>query len=233
MHHSNNLPDEHVLEEQETPELCQHALNALGERTAILDSRGWVLWTNRTWERYATRENLPPFVVIGAGVNYLEVCREASSEHHVAHDILYGIYSVLEGLLERFSLEYRLPVLEGVPGWYQMTACPIREGAGGLVLTHREITSQKLAEQERDRLNAELQYAMSSLHTLSTLLPVCGSCGRVRDDGAYQERVRAYFAEHGRAESFGMCPECQDKFFARPSPPPEDKGTRTVERLAH
>lgn len=216
------------MEEQDSPDLCQHALNALGERIAILDSRGWVLWINRAWERYGVRDSVPPFAAFGPGVNYLEVCREASAEHHIAHDILYGIYSVLEGLLERFTLEYCLPVFEGVPGWYQMTACPIREGAGGLVLTHREITTQKLAEQERDRLNAELQHAMGSLHTLSTLLPVCGSCGRPRVDAHYQERVCSYFAEHGHAGSFGMCPDCQAKYLAHPPSP-----AHPIDRLAN
>lgn len=199
-------------------DLFRDALNALGERIAILDARGMLIWVNRAWRQFAARADAPSFVAVEPGVNYLDVCRRAATAHPVAHDTLYGIYSALEGLLERFSIEYSIELNGNIPGWYQMTACPIHDGPGGVILTHREITSQKLAEQERDRLNRELQFAMNDLHGLASLLPVCGVCGCRRDDDKYLQQVEAWFLEHPQAGVFGTCPECHERLFSRHAP---------------
>jgi PAS domain-containing protein len=211
MHQVNDKPKAVSSQDAEVLESIQSALDALGERLAILDAQGCVRWVNRPWRLYAAHPGAPPFAAVGVGANYLEACRNAPAELKVAHDTLYGIHSVLEGLVERFSLEYSLGERRGMMGWYLMTASTLEDGSGGVVIAHREITTQKLAEQERDRLNLDLQYAMSSVHTLSTLLPICGSCGQIRTDQSYLDRLQLFFSQHAEINSFGICPDCHER----------------------
>lgn len=167
MNVSENLTDHSPAVGQDSSDVHEAVLNVLGDRIAILDSRGWITWVNRAWKNFAIRPDAPPYTAVEPGVNYLNVCREAAREHTVAHDTLYGIYSVLEGLVDLFSLEYNLASGETGPCWFLMTASPIREGIGGLVLSHREITAHKQAEQARDQLGAELQSVKTKLAGLT------------------------------------------------------------------
>jgi DNA-binding response OmpR family regulator len=56
---------------------------------------------------------------------------------------------------------------------------------------------------------AELQDALTSVRTLSGLLPICAYCKRIRDDGDYWRQIEQYVSEHSSAQfSHGICPEC-------------------------
>ncbi len=62
---------------------------------------------------------------------------------------------------------------------------------------------------ERKRLVRQLEQALSEVKTLSGLLPICGSCKKIRDDGGYWNQIETYVAQHTSASfSHGLCPEC-------------------------
>jgi hypothetical protein len=59
---------------------------------------------------------------------------------------------------------------------------------------------------------AELRLALENVNTLSGLLPICGSCKRIRDDDGYWSQVEDYISAHSTAEfSHSLCPECLAK----------------------
>ena len=61
----------------------------------------------------------------------------------------------------------------------------------------------------RRRIQEDLQDAITSVKTLSGLLPICSSCKRIRDDHGYWTQVERYLTEHTQAQfSHGLCPEC-------------------------
>lgn len=73
----------------------------------------------------------------------------------------------------------------------------------------RDITERKRAEAERERLIAELQYALARIKTLSGLIPICAVCKKIRDDQGYWQQVEVYVRDHTGADfSHGICPEC-------------------------
>ena len=73
----------------------------------------------------------------------------------------------------------------------------------------RDITEPKRAEQERERLVAELQAALREVKTLQAFLPMCAYCKSIRDDENYWHAVEAYIAEHTNTHfSHGICPRC-------------------------
>jgi signal transduction histidine kinase len=66
-----------------------------------------------------------------------------------------GIKSVLEGARPRFELEWVSDFKEGRK-WIMTSVMPLEMKAGGLVITHTEITDRKQAEEERLELSGRL-----------------------------------------------------------------------------
>lgn len=83
-----------------------------------------------------------------------------------------------------------------------------------VIATGIDITQQRAAEEERERLIHELQEALAQVNTLSGLLPICASCKKIRDDQGYWQEVEQYLAEHSDAVfSHGLCPDCVRKLY--------------------
>lgn len=78
----------------------------------------------------------------------------------------------------------------------------------------RDVTENKRAKDERERLISDLQKTLSEIKTLSGLLPICASCKRIRDDKGYWKQIESFIREHSEAEfSHGICPECAKKLY--------------------
>ncbi len=68
------------------------------------------------------------------------------------------------------------------------------------------------AEKEKERLIDDLQKALASVKKLSSMLPICASCKKIKDNEGYWEEVASYITRHtDTLFSHGMCPECEDK----------------------
>jgi len=73
----------------------------------------------------------------------------------------------------------------------------------------RDITERKRAEQDRERLVAELQTALAEVKTLQSFLPICSYCKSIRDDENYWHAVEEYISDHTNTRfSHGICPRC-------------------------
>ena len=47
------------------------------------------------------------------------------------------------------------------------------------------------------------------------MIPICGYCKKVRNDGGYWDQVESFMAKHSEARfSHGICPQCFDKTMA-------------------
>jgi PAS domain S-box-containing protein len=98
-----------------------------------------------------------------------------------------------------------------------VTCSPFFNENGNLVGTvhvARDISIQKFAEEEKERLIAELQSALSKVKQLSGFLPICASCKKIRDDKGYWNQLEAYIRDHSEAEfSHGICPDCAKRLY--------------------
>lgn len=85
-----------------------------------------------------------------------------------------------------------------------------RDDARGVIYgVARDITGRKRAEEERERLVAELQNALTEVRALQGILPICSYCKRIRDDENYWHAVEAYISRHTNTRfSHGICPTC-------------------------
>jgi hypothetical protein len=77
-----------------------------------------------------------------------------------------------------------------------------------------ELEERKRAEKALSDKNDDLAAALSSVKSLSGLLPICAACKKIRDDQGYWSQVECYVEEHSEATfTHGMCPECVKKWY--------------------
>lgn len=60
----------------------------------------------------------------------------------------------------------------------------------------------------------KLKKALTEIHSLRGILPICSYCKKIRDDNGYWESVETYIHEHSDADfSHGICPDCAEKYL--------------------
>jgi len=93
----------------------------------------------------------------------------------------------------------------------------IKNDSGNFIRAHgtnQDITEQKKAELEREKLIGELKEAVSQVKTLTGLLPICSYCKKIRDDQGNWQVMEKYICSNSNADfSHSICPECAEKHF--------------------
>jgi transcriptional regulator with GAF, ATPase, and Fis domain len=149
-------------------------LDSLTYHIAVLDRQGTILDVNKSWERFARENAATTQVPSGPGVNYIEVCRRsAENGDALAQAALDGIQSVLDGTRELFFLEYPCDSPKE-KRWFMMRVIPFSGRKGGIVVSHLDITQQKMSEIDlrkafadierlKDQLEAEKAYLQEEI----------------------------------------------------------------------
>jgi PAS domain S-box-containing protein len=89
-----------------------------------------------------------------------------------------------------------------------------------IIVILNDVSERKRAEEDREKLIKELQYALAEVKTLSGLLPICSSCKKIRDDRGYWNQIESFIRDHSEAEfSHGICPECAQEHYPDLYPP--------------
>ena len=103
----------------------------------------------------------------------------------------------------------------GIPLLVTCSPCKDIEGnVMGTVHISRDISLEISSKEEKEKLIAELQEALSKVKLLSGFLPICASCKKIRDDKGYWNQIETYIEEHSTAQfSHAMCEECSDKLY--------------------
>jgi len=110
----------------------------------------------------------------------------------------------------RYETEWRCQ--DGTTCWVENNARVVFEPATEQMVVEgsvEDITQRKEAENERERLIADLQDALAQIHTLSGLLPICASCKKIRDEQGRWTHIESYIENHSEAEfTHSFCPDC-------------------------
>ncbi len=115
------------------------------------------------------------------------------------------------------EIEFRIILPDGSVKWIAHVCQPVYNAQGQFIGTrgsNHDITLRKTAEQEQERLIAELKDALAKVRTLSGMLPICASCKKIRDDKGYWTQVETYIHQHTDVDfSHAICPECVKKLY--------------------
>jgi PAS domain S-box-containing protein len=152
---------------QESEAFSRAILNSLAAHIAVLDEDGVIVAVNSAWERFAYENSGAAPARTGVGMNYLEVCRQATGESaDEAYRALAGIEGILNGSRPRFSLGYSChsPTEHR---WFLLNATPLLQMGYGAVVTHHNITEQKRIEQEKAQLFVAISQQREQLRALA------------------------------------------------------------------
>jgi PAS domain S-box-containing protein len=106
--------------------------------------------------------------------------------------------------------ENRYLCKDGSYRWFRWNAAP-DSGDKVIYSVARDVTEEKRAEEERERLVRELQSALAEVNTLREILPICSYCRKIRDDANYWHTVENYISEHTSTRfSHSICPSCME-----------------------
>jgi PAS domain S-box-containing protein len=111
--------------------------------------------------------------------------------------------------------ENRYRCKDGTYRWLAWTSMPDVE-TGMMYALARDVTARKSLEAEREELILELQSTLAQVRTLSTMLPMCSGCRRIRDDGdGTWSQLELYLSKthSGTQVSHGICPECMGRLY--------------------
>lgn len=136
-------------------------IDSLIANICLVDREGVITSVNSAWSKFA-RENgyvpeqkNPP--TYGVGLNYIAVCEEAYGKNvSAAREVAEGLQKVLDGDLDRFSIEYPCHAPDELR-WYLLTISPLGPNIDGAIISHFNITEQTQLRQANEELDAFAQ----------------------------------------------------------------------------
>ena len=140
-------------------ELLIQTLDSLDAHVAVLDGAANIIAVNEPWRCFARENGIRNTVGTVEQVNYLDVlassCQDASRD---TADIRQGLVDVLSGHRPFFEAEYPCDS-PTEPRWFRMHILPLQSAQGGAVITHENITEEKLAQVALERAHEQLAFA--------------------------------------------------------------------------
>jgi PAS domain S-box-containing protein len=122
-------------------------LNSLTSHIAVVDKLGIIIATNEAWDHFAQEIGDPFLIQTAIDSNHLPITGSALKTGDTdAEKALRGLQNVLGGSAKFFSLEYPCQ-LPNRRLWFLMRVTPLAGTSGGAVISHTNITDQKLAEE--------------------------------------------------------------------------------------
>jgi len=188
----------------ESERFARSTLDALTTHLAILDERGVILATNEAWRRFAVTNSAKSKV--GVGVNYLEVCDNATGPcADEASAVAAGIRAVIRLETIEFSLEYpcHSPTERR---WFLVRATRFSgDGPLRVVMSHENVTAAKIADEEREKFVSLVENSTDfvGLATLTgeveyTNLAACAMVGLPTDRSIHALYVGDFYTEEGK-----------------------------------
>lgn len=151
------------LAPRESERVNSRILDSISASIALLDHDGLIVAVNESWRRFAL-ENSPapgmPARHTDVGVNYLEICRNASGDSsegaREAHD---GIRAVLDGRLPSFSLVYPCHS-PNQQRWFVLHVTRLGGEAPAVIVTHSDVTELQEKQHALRALRAQLLHLL-------------------------------------------------------------------------
>ena len=158
-----------------TSDLYREVVNSISAHVAIIDEEGIILETNRTWDQFASDNEMQDSFQ-SVGTNYLNICQLASDdkseEAAEANKVAQGIRAVLTGKLPEFMAHYPCHSPEQ-KRWFIVRVVPFREEQQAkAIVTHENITPIMEMQEALREKELELLQEGEKLEETNTALRV-------------------------------------------------------------
>ncbi|MBN8697637.1 MAG: PAS domain S-box protein [Bacteroidetes bacterium] len=132
----------------ESEKFNREILSSFSSNIAVIDDNGLIISTNESWRKFSVDNDCPDLSRTCEGINYLEVCHNASvAGDKIAKEVLQRLRELINGESEAFQLEY--PCHSQVTmRWFLLSATMLKGESRRVVLRHVDITERKLVEQK-------------------------------------------------------------------------------------
>lgn len=122
-------------------------LDSLHSHIVVIDRAGTIIGMNESWKRFARAHKNVPLQSCVAGDNYFNVCAQTLRQGFAyAAEAQDGIEAVMAGKSDFYSLEYPAHLPER-KCWFSMRVMKFESTESMLVISHTEISEQKIAEE--------------------------------------------------------------------------------------
>jgi diguanylate cyclase (GGDEF)-like protein len=130
----------------QAPEFLASILDAIKDHIVVIDHDGSVLYVNRSWDTFCNNNDGS---TNWTNSNYLAVCEKAARNgDSFGQSAFDGISDVIKGSRREFYLEYPCDS-PSEKRWFMMSATSFcNNQTTYFVISHRDITKRKLAEDE-------------------------------------------------------------------------------------
>ena len=137
--------------------LADAIVESLHDPIAVVNNKGTIVAVNPAWAKSAGRlwnsVDAPP----GPGANYFDAYRRtATSGGTEAADVVEAITAVAAGNSDGFETAYAHTVL-GEERWTAITATPLRHNYAGALITHTDVTREKVAELAKGLVRSQFE----------------------------------------------------------------------------
>ena len=129
-------------------------LDSLDTHIAVIDREGLIQYVNKAWKDFALNNGIDS-AFDWIGYNYLLSCQQASNnDSKDASIVVNGMDSVMNQQKKFFTHEY--PCHSPTENrWYLMRIVPLRNYSNWFVISHQNVTQNKLTEKKAERLSLE------------------------------------------------------------------------------
>jgi signal transduction histidine kinase len=132
-------------------------LNALSSHIAVVDSSGYIIAVNESWQRFALENGITNLQRTNVGSNYYDVCeKSAKAGIKSSSDALEGMKDVMAEQKAVFYMEYPCDS-PNIHRWFGMRVLKFNSDEPMIVVAHMDISERKLAEENLINKNTELE----------------------------------------------------------------------------
>jgi diguanylate cyclase (GGDEF)-like protein len=129
-------------------------LNSIDVHVVVINHQGFIQFVNQAWENFFL-SNGGDDDVDWSSLNYIDICKQAAKQgDKISSSIVKGLASVMNAQSDSFECEY--PCHSPTESrWYVLRAAPLTNMSSQYVITHQNVTRNKLVETRAKQLSIE------------------------------------------------------------------------------
>lgn len=148
--------------------------------------------------------------VIMPDMSGMEVCRKVSGSGLYNDPSIIMVTSKVEDSALQEGLEAGAADYIKKP----FTGIELRARVESALKLRASLRQLQDALKEKEEVITSLQEAKSTVKTLSSLLPMCSNCKKIRNDDGYWKRLEEYLRDHADVMvTHGICDDCAKKLY--------------------